>query len=79
MAVKSDSEIKPAMKLYGTNGRTLPPHKRLVNYKDGAEIYCMGITKFQEMAKDARAVYKFNQVVVVDLDIFDEYIEGFRL
>lgn len=59
--------------------KKLPPHKRLVNYKDGASIYCMGVTKFQEMAKEAKAVYKFNQVVVVDLDIFDAYIEGFRL
>ena len=53
--------------------------KKFVRYKEGAEMYSMGLTKFQELAKDANACYKINQMVLVNLDVLDEYIEGFRI
>ena len=53
--------------------------KRFVRYSEGAEMYSMGLTKFQELAKDAKACYKVNQLVLVNLDILDEYLEGFRI
>lgn len=53
--------------------------KRFVRYKEGAEMYSMGMTKFQELAKEARACYKVNQLVLVNLDILDEYLESFRI
>ncbi len=53
--------------------------KRFVRYTEGAEMYSMGLTKFQELAKDAKACYKVNQLVLVNLDILDEYLEGFRI
>lgn len=53
--------------------------KRFVRYAEGAEMYSMGLTKFQELAKDAKACYKVNQLVLVNLDILDEYLEGFRI
>ena len=56
-----------------------PKEKRFVRYKDGAEMYSMGLTKFQELAKDAKACYKINQLVLVNLDILDEYLESFRI
>ncbi len=53
--------------------------KRLVRYKEGAEMYSMGMNKFQELAKDAGAILKFPRMVLVDLDTFDEYLESFRV
>ena len=53
-------------------------NKRFVRYPEGAEMYSMGITKFQELAKDAGACYKINRLVLVNLDIIDEYLEAFR-
>lgn len=53
--------------------------KRFVRYAEGAQMYSMGMTKFQELAKDAKACYKVNQLVLVNLDILDEYLEGFRI
>ena len=53
--------------------------KRFVRYSEGAEMYSMGITKFQEICKDAKAIYKLNQLVLVNLDILDEYLETFRI
>ena len=32
--------------------------KKFVRYSDGAKMYSMGMTKFQEVAKDAKACYK---------------------
>ena len=54
-------------------------NKRFVRYSEGAEMYSMGKTKFQELAKDAKACYKVNQLVLVNLDILDAYLETFRI
>ena len=53
--------------------------KRLVRYKEGAEMYSMGMNKFQALAKDAGAILKIDRIVLVDLDTFDEYLETFRV
>ena len=31
--------------------------KKFVRYQEGAELYGIGLTKFQELAKEAKAVY----------------------
>lgn len=54
-------------------------NKRFVRYSEGAEMYSMGKTKFKELAKDAKACYKVNQLVLVNLDILDAYLETFRI
>ena len=38
--------------------------KRLVRYKEGAEMY---------------SILKIDRMVLVDLDIFDQYLETFRV
>ncbi len=53
--------------------------KRFVRYTDGAEMYSMSLSKFQELAKDAHACYKIKQLVLVNLDILDEYLETYRI
>ena len=53
--------------------------KRLVRYKEGAEMYSMGMNKFQTLAKDAGVILKIDRMVLVDLDIFDQYLETFRV
>lgn len=53
--------------------------KRFVRYKDGAEMYSMSLSKFQQLAKDANACYKVNQLVLINLDILDEYLETYRI
>ena len=59
--------------------RIVKREKRFVRYKEGAELYSMCQSKFEKMAKDARAVYKLDKLVLVKCDIFEEYLEGFRL
>lgn len=53
--------------------------KRLVRYKEGAEMYSMGMNKFQDLAKDAGAIIKIDRLVLVDLDTLDQYLESFRV
>ncbi|MBR1598273.1 MAG: hypothetical protein IJ661_05060 [Lachnospiraceae bacterium] len=52
--------------------------RKFVRYKEGAEMYGMGLSKFQEIAKEARATYKINQLVLVNTEILDEFLELYR-
>lgn len=53
--------------------------RKFVRYREGAELYGMGITKFQQLAKEAKAVYKIDGLVLVNTMIFERYLEGFKL
>ena len=39
----------------------------------------MSTSKFMQLAKDAKACYKVNQLVLVNLDIIDAYLETFHI
>ena len=52
---------------------------KFVRYADGAKMYSMGKTKFQALAKSAKACYKIGQMVLVNTEILDEYLEQFRI
>ena len=52
--------------------------KKFVRYDKGAQLYSMGLHTFQNLAKDAGAIYRVKRVVLVNLDIIDEYLEAFR-
>lgn len=54
-------------------------NKRFVRYAEGVEIYSMSVSKFMQLAKDAKACYKVNQLVLVNLDIIDRYLETFHI
>ena len=69
-----DMEHTKAYKEYKKNG-----NEKFVRYSEGAEMYHMGLSKFMQMAKDAKAVYKLGQLVLVNLKIFDEYLETFHI
>ena len=53
--------------------------KKFVRYQEGAEKYSLGLTKFQELAKEAKAVYKIDKVALVNCEIFERYLESFHL
>ena len=52
--------------------------KKFVRYKEGAELYSMCEKKFGKLAHEAKAVYKYNRLVLVNTEIIDEYLEAFR-
>ena len=53
--------------------------KKFVRYKEGAELYSIGLNKFMEMAREANATYKLDKVVLVNCELFEKYLEGFRI
>lgn len=53
--------------------------QKFVRYSEGAKLYSMGLTKFQKLAKDAKACYKIGQLVLVNTEILDKYLETFRI
>ncbi len=67
-------EHTKAYQEFKKNGNT-----KFVTYSEGAEMYHMSVSKFMQMAKDAKAIYKLGQLVLVNLKIFDEYIETFHI
>lgn len=56
--------------------------KKFVRMGEGSIIYGIGRHRFIEMARAAGAVYKINEgkggTVLVNLEVFDEYMEQFR-
>jgi hypothetical protein len=52
--------------------------KKFVRYEEGAALYSMGLHSFQDLAKDAGAVYRVKRMVLVNTQLIDEYLERFR-
>ena len=69
--------------LYKVPASSKTVHKKFVRIGEGSIIYSIGRHRFVEMARAAGAVYKVNEgkggTVLVNLEIFDEYMEQFRV
>ena len=48
--------------------------KKFVRYKEGAERYSLGLTKFQALAKEAKSVYKIDGVALVNCELVERYL-----
>lgn len=78
------SEVEQYMKHYTTVGREARLiQRKYVRVGEGSIIYNIGRHRFIEMARAAGAVYKIGDsggsTVLVRLDVFDEYMEQFRV
>ena len=54
-------------------------NKKFVRYKEGAVLYSMGMSKFQELAKEAKACYKVGHLVLVNTEVLEAYLEKFHI
>lgn len=52
--------------------------KKFVRYQEGATLYSMGLHTFQELAKEANALYHVKGICLVNTEIIDEYLECFK-
>ena len=52
--------------------------KKFVSYQEGKDLYSVGLHTFEQMAKDAGAVYHIKRRVLVNTEIMDDYMENFR-
>ena len=53
--------------------------KKFVRYDEGAELYSMCKHSFMKLAAEAGAVYKVNRISLVNMEVFEEYLETFRI
>ncbi|MFR9009530.1 MAG: DUF6462 family protein [Clostridium sp.] len=44
--------------------------KKFIRYQEGTQLYGIGLTKFQKLAKEDKAVYKVDKVALVNCEIF---------
>ena len=52
--------------------------KKFVRYKEGADLYSMGLHTFQQLSKEAGAVYKIRGIALVNTSVFEDFLENFR-
>ena len=50
------------------------PRKKFVSYQEGAELYSMDKADIIRIAKEAGATYRIGKTVLVNIDLFEEYI-----
>lgn len=53
--------------------------RRFVTYREATELYGIGLTRLQEHAKLSGATYKLGNKVLVNTEIFEAYLEQFRI
>lgn len=54
-------------------------NKKYVKYAEGAELYSMSKNSFIKLAKEAKAVYKIRNIVLVNTELFEKYLEAFHV
>lgn len=52
--------------------------KKFVRYGEGPQLYSMSQSTFEKLAKEAKAIYKYNKLVLVNTEKIDEYLELFH-
>lgn len=52
--------------------------RKFLRYKDAEIVYSMTHKKLLELASAAGAIYRMESTVLINRDIFDEYLEQFH-
>ena len=68
---KARTEVAQFENMVGTG------KKKFVRYAEGAQLYSLGLHTFQEIAKEANAVYRVKRCILVNTEKVDEYLENF--
>ena len=77
---ESERELMKKRKdIENLEGLVFEGHKKYVRWDEGAKLYSMGLHTFQKYAKDAGACYKIGKIILVNTEIFEEFIEAFKL
>ena len=75
---KEDKEMAHKRKtVTDLDQRVIERKKKYVRYQEGAELYSMGVNTFREVARDAKATVRIKGIVLVNIEIFEEYLELF--
>ncbi len=58
--------------------RSTVDNKAFIRYEEGARRYSMSIHSFMKLAAEAHAVYKVGRISLVNVKLFEEYLETFK-
>ncbi len=53
--------------------------KRFIRCRQGVELYNMSRPQFVKLAIEAGAAYKINSMILVDKNIFEQYLDTFKI
>lgn len=53
--------------------------KKYRRYDSAAEYYEMSQSKFEDLAKDAKAILKVGKVAMVNCEIFERYLDSYHV
>ena len=70
---EQDPQIVPSRE------KRLMEKKKFVRYSEGAALYSMNRKTFARMAVEAHAVYKIDRLCLVNTEVFEEYLETYRV
>lgn len=70
------TQLQPDVRAYLHGGEVI---KRYIRIEEVAHEYGFSVEETEYIAKDAKACYKMNRLVLVNLDILDEYLETFHI
>lgn len=62
---------------YKSYSHTKDVMKKYVNATEGSIIYSLGKTRFMALAKEAGAIYKVGASALVNIEVFEQYLEQF--
>lgn len=51
--------------------------KKFVRYEEGAQLFSMGLHSFEDLAKEAGAVYHYRRVALINVEKVNAYLENF--
>ena len=54
-------------------------NKKFVTIKEGVDLYSMGHETLRNIAEEAGAIYRINRKVLINVAVFEEYLETFRV
>ena len=49
--------------------------KKFVRLVEGAELMSLGLATFKRLAREGNATYKVGKIILVNMDILEEYLE----
>ena len=53
--------------------------KRFIRCRQGVELYNMSRPQFMKLAIEAGAAHKINSMILVDKNIFEQYLDTFKI
>lgn len=79
MGMKRRTQVK--MIAHGSEEEKLTRYisKKFFRLQECAELYSIGLNKTRELAEEAEAIYKVDGMVLVNIEIFEKYLETFRV